>query len=194
MNKMKKVLLGTALSGVLIAGAGAGTFSWFNASYDASGTITNHTLEINGSVEATETLDFGNKMLAPSRTVSDSISIKNTGSLDQIVRLNADFALYDGTTNVGTPDKSGYEMTATVFYNGARVASATGNVEEIDEFLELKEWWPSTGGIGNFVPGAEVKVDLNVKLLESAGNEYQGKTLRGELKVEARQTDANSQF
>ncbi|MEH6987464.1 hypothetical protein [Cytobacillus firmus] len=195
MKKMKKALLGTALAGTLVIGAGAGTYSWFNASYTAGGEITNHTLTINGDTEAYESLDFGNKKLAPSRVVEDSFSFKNTGSMDQILRATLDLALYDGNTNVGVPDKSMYTITAQAYYNGSPVGQpVTGNAQTIDNWFASNDWFPSENGAGNLPPGAQIKVDLKVKLLENAGNEYQGKTLKGGLTVEARQTDTGSEF
>lgn len=195
MKNVKKALIGTALAGTLVIGAGAGTYSWFTASYNASGDITNHTLSINESLTAQETLDFDNVKLAPSRTVSDRLTIKNTGSMEQILRVKADLALYDGSTNVAVPDKSQYEMTATVFKDGVRLGGHTGSVEDIDDYLESKAWHPNNNGADvNFMPDDEFVIKLDVKLKETAGNEYQGKRLRGTVTVEAKQTDSGAQF
>lgn len=195
MKKMKKALLGTALAGTLVIGAGAGTYSWFNASYTQGGEITNHTLEINDSTEAYGvSLDFGGEMLAPSRTVSDSFTFKNTGSMDQVLRATLDLALYDGATNIGTPDKSKYSIKATAKLNGNQIASATGNAQAIDNWFHTNEWFPNANGMGVLKPEDVVTIDLEVTLLNDAGNEYQGKTLKGGVKVEARQTDAGAQF
>lgn len=195
MKKVKRALLGTAIAGAVVVGASAGTFAWFNASYTVSGEITNHTLTINDELEATEELDFDNKMLAPGRTVNDSFSIKNTGSMEQILRVSANLGLYDDNTEKEEPGLSEYILSATVYYNGKKVASHSGNAVEVERFLEAKEWHPNKDGKDiNFMPEDEIKVDLEVKLKESAGNEYQGKMFKGEIKIEARQTDAGSEF
>lgn len=200
MNKLKKGLLGTTLAGALIIGAGAGTYSWFNAEYKASGAITNHTLTINGDTQSSETL-FTDAMLAPSRTVTDSFSIENTGSLDQIIRAKFDLALFDGATNVGSPDKSGYTLNATVSFtrDGNTYGPFTVSdipAQDLDDLIGNSTWLPDSSGleIVYFEPGDKLDVTLDVHLLESAGNEYQGKTLKGALEVDARQTDAGSQF
>jgi spore coat-associated protein N len=200
MKKMKKALLGTALAGTLVIGAGAGTYSWFNAEYKASGEITNHTLTLNGLTEASETLDFDNKMLAPSRSVSDSFSIENTGNMDQILRAKLDLALYDGSTNVGTPDKSAYTIDATVaFTRGGNTVTETFTgvpVQVLDDYIGNNKWLPDNNGLEQayFKKGDKLAVELKVNLLSSAGNEYQNKKLKGTLEVDARQTDAGSQF
>jgi spore coat-associated protein N len=194
MKNIKKALIGTTLAGVLIAGAGAGTYSWFNASYKASGEITNHTLEINDKTEAYESIAFDKEMLAPGRDVTGKLTIKNTGSMGQMLRGTLDLALYNGEKNVGVPDKSEYYVTATVKHGDSIWKTFEGNGEDIDDWFESQEWYPSEDGQGVFQVGKTITVDLNVKLLESAGNDYQGKTLKGGLTVEARQTDEGSLF
>ncbi|WP_100373750.1 hypothetical protein [Bacillus sp. FJAT-45037] len=46
MQKTKKALLGTALAGAIVIGAGFGTFSWFTSNAVVSGEITNSVIEI----------------------------------------------------------------------------------------------------------------------------------------------------
>ncbi|MCM3707661.1 MULTISPECIES: CalY family protein [Cytobacillus] len=199
MKKMKKALLGTALAGTLVIGAGAGTYSWFNADYKVSGEITNHTLSINKSLSATETLSFGK--LAPSQTKSDTFSFRNTGSMDQILRAGLNFQLKDKDGNaISAPSKDKYIVTATVkFKRGTQewnFGPVSGNAQAIDQYLAGNTWFPDDSGAENpvFKPGDKVEVKLDVKLHESAGNEYQGLKLYGELEIDARQTDANSEF
>lgn len=193
MNKMKKALLGTVLAGAVVVGASAGTYAWFNAQYTVGGEITNHTLTLgNGGdktgTEVYEALDFGNTLLAPSKKVSDSFIIQNTGSLNQRVQASFDLALYDGNTNVGEPDKSEYTIYATVHYNGHKIIdNISGNAEQIDD--ALSNMWLPENGIGPFKPEDKVKVDLTVELNKTAGNDYQGKTLKGGLTVKATQME-----
>ena len=85
MKKMKKVLIGTALAGSLIAGAGMGTYSWYTAESHASGSIETGTFGLSqmGSL-------FDQKQFTPSQVIfSDAQTIENTGSLPQI--LNATY-------------------------------------------------------------------------------------------------------
>lgn len=201
MQKMKKALLGTAIAGALVVGAGAGTYSWFNASYTASGAITNHTLTINNSTTATQNLVFGEKMLAPGRDVSDQLKFENTGSMDQILRLGLNFTLKNEAGQViQIPDKSKFIVTATIhFTRGSHtynLGPVSGDAQTIDTYLHGNTWFPDSSGAENavFKPGDKVVVDLNVKLDENAGNEYQGKTLFGVAELDARQTDSESQF
>lgn len=204
MNKTKKALLGTALAGAIVVGASAGSYAWFTASYDAAGTITNHTLTINnGTDNAAVTLFENAGLLAPGLEFSDNISIENTGTMDQILRVKTDLALYDGATNIGTPDKSAYEISLVgTFKRGATTynINLTGlNAEALDDYLGNNKWLPDANGAEaenqQFKPGDKLDVALKVKLKESAGNEYQGLSLKGSVNVEARQdAPGNSQF
>jgi spore coat-associated protein N len=205
MKNVKKALIGTALAGTLVIGAGAGTYSWFNAEYKVSGEVTNHTLEINDSTESSDILFETSEKLAPGRTVNDSFSIENTGSMKQIIRAKMDLALYDKNgVNIGSPDKSGYSLDATfTFTRGGTTFGpyAFENIpaQQLDDLLGNNTWLPSDSGLDigevfNFHPGDKLDVDLDVNLLGSAGNEYQEKTLKGALEVDGKQTDAGAEF
>jgi spore coat-associated protein N len=194
MKNVKKALIGTALAGTLVIGAGAGTYSWFNASYKASGEITNHTLTINGETSALETVAFDGD-LAPGRTVNGGFSFENTGSMEQVVRAGLDFQLKDKNGNpISTPSKDDYLVTATVTYNGTTYPAVSGNADVIDQYFAGNTWRPNANGVGGFMPGDKVEVALQVKLNEGAGNEYQGKKLYGELVIDAKQTDTDATF
>ncbi|OMF56548.1 hypothetical protein BK139_14720 [Paenibacillus sp. FSL R5-0490] len=206
MKKMKKALLGTALAGTLVIGAGAGTYSWFNAEYKASGQITNHTLEINDTTTDSDVLFAEAESLAPGRSVSDSFSIENTGSLEQVLRTKFDLALYDeNDQNIGSPDKSGYTIDAkfTFTRNGTTYAPLTFegiDAQQLDRILGNNQWLPDADGLENlgevfyFQPKDKIDVVLDVNLLGSAGNEYQGKKLKGNLEVDGKQIDAGAQY
>ena len=83
MKNFKRVLIGTALAGSLVVGAGYGTYSWFTAQTSATGTIDNGTLAL-GDMGVNL---FKQEKFAPSKTVeSDLKTIDNTGSLNQILK------------------------------------------------------------------------------------------------------------
>lgn len=217
MNKMKKALLGTALAGAVVVGASAGTYAWFNAEYTNGGSITNHTLTLTDGdgdkgTEVYEALNFGGAVgsagedatkLAPGRTVSDSFSIENSGTMNQILRANLDIMLKDASGNVMTPNsvKGEYTITASgTFKRGATSYpfNISGDADTIDQWLGNNKFLPDADGLdaswAYFKPGDKLDVKLDVKLKESAGNEYQGATISGGLEVDARQTDANSKY
>jgi len=212
MNKMKKALLGTALAGAVVAGASAGTYAWFNAEYVTSGAITNHTLTINEQTEVYEPLSFGGAFtttgedatkLAPGRTVSDSFSIENTGSMNQILRAQLDIMLKDSDGNVMTPNsvKGVYNIRAYgTFERGGTSYSfdIAGNADVIDAWFGNSRFIPDANGAdaswAYFRPDDKLTVNLDVKLSENAGNEYQGATISGGLEIDARQTDEGSKF
>lgn len=82
MKNIKKALIGTALAGSLIAGAGIGTYSWYTAESHASGSIETGTFGLSqmGSL-------FDQKKFTPSQVIfSDPQTIENTGSLPQILK------------------------------------------------------------------------------------------------------------
>jgi spore coat-associated protein N len=82
MKNIKKALLGTALAGSLIVGAGIGTYSWYTAESHASGTIQtgNFGLSQMGNL-------FDQKQFAPSQVIfSETQTLENTGSLPQILK------------------------------------------------------------------------------------------------------------
>jgi spore coat-associated protein N len=85
MKSLKKALLGTALAGTLVVGAGYGTYSWFTAQSQAAGTIDNGTLAL-GELQSL----FKHEGFAPSQLLySDFNIIENTGNLEQ--QLKATF-------------------------------------------------------------------------------------------------------
>lgn len=196
MNKFKKTLLGTALAGAVIVGAGAGTYSWFTASYEASGTVTNHTLEIKDKeTGATSSNLIFNDLLAPSRSVNaDQITIKNSGSLEQNLRAKLELQTLDENNNVVNDlDKSKYTVTA-VIKSGGYTETITGTIQDIENIFAGGKWVPTIDGVGPFAVGAEATIDVTVALSADADNKFQGKKLKGTLTIQGKQTDAGSQF
>ncbi|WHY35139.1 TasA family protein [Cytobacillus firmus] len=192
MKKMKKALLGTALAGTLVIGAGAGTYSWFNASYKASGTITNHTLTIDEGTSVTEPITFSGK-LAPGNNVTGSFAFKNTGSMEQVVQAGLDLQLKNSDGSTSSLNKDMYKIYATVTYNGTTLPTFSGDADDIDSYFAGDTWRPNNGTRG-FMPDDTVNVDLKVELKTDAGNEYQGKELYGEVVVRGKQIDAGATY
>lgn len=200
MKKIKKALIGTALAGTLVVGAGAGTYSWFNAEANASGDIANHTFELNNG-NAEKTLFTKNQKLAPgSGEVSDTFTIKNTGSMEQILRAGLDLQIRDQEGNVLDLDKSYYSINTEFNYKGADGTTHTYTIEKdasvIDEYFAGDKWFPDASGYEGqtFHPGDELSATFTVKLKTGADNEFQGKVLWGEIEVDARQNVENSSF
>jgi spore coat-associated protein N len=182
MNKMKKALLGTALAGTLVVGAGYGTYSWFTAESTVSGDIQNYTLSLSPS---SVHLFDANEKLAPSRTISDEFTITNSGELDQFLRgqfsLNADKAV----------DPSKYEVKVTAWHGEDKVGSIAGTGAEA---LKFDNMWYDARDHFTFGSGDKLKIKVDVTLKESAGNEYQGVTVGGEATIQGSQTDTGAAF
>jgi len=82
MKKLQKALLGTAIAGSLVIGAGIGTYSWFTDQKTASGTIENGSFGLSDM----GTL-FQQQKFAPSQLIySEWQNVQNTGNLDQLLR------------------------------------------------------------------------------------------------------------
>jgi spore coat-associated protein N len=202
MNKMKKALLGTALAGTIVVGAGFGTYSWFNAEVLTSGEVTNYTLKLNGDTQDTITLNPTAKKLAPGRSISETFNIKNDGELDQIVRGGLNFTLYDGEVVSGV-NKNMYDVSVVITWtdkNGDLKGSRTitTNAAAADAAFAGDTWFPSESGSSNpdhyFMSGDNLKFDVTYGLNSAAGNVYQGLTLEGEFEFDGKQTDTGSEF
>ncbi|MEH7299937.1 hypothetical protein [Neobacillus drentensis] len=82
MKSWSKALLGTAMAGLLVAGAGYGTYSWYTAEKTASGTIDNGTFGLADMGQL-----FQHQKFAPSQQLtSEWQTIQNTGNLDQLLK------------------------------------------------------------------------------------------------------------
>ncbi|MFF2876376.1 hypothetical protein ACFVR2_08650 [Gottfriedia sp. NPDC057991] len=201
MNMLKKGLIGTALAGSLVVSAGYGTYSWFTAQVEASGTIQNSTLELNnGQTEAA--IKFSPEKLAPSRiTTIAPIIIENTGEEPMFVRGKVNFTLENNPNNI-KPNKflRAYEVQPTVLYNGQEIADL-GWLDIADLQPLLDKWLPSKDGSGStpndpgqFNAGDKIQIKLQLRLKENAGNEFQGASLKVDFAFEGKQIDENAAF
>jgi spore coat-associated protein N len=101
MNNWQKSLIGTALASTLAIGAGLGTYAWFNAESKATGVMVNGSFSLGEMGQL-----FNQQKFAPSQLLfSDWQTIKNTGSLDQILR-----ATYTHNTNSVNANVNKYKV------------------------------------------------------------------------------------
>ena len=115
MNKVKKALIGTALVGSLVVGAGFGTYSWFTSNATVSGSVDNAVIKISPE---TETLNFkviDNEKLAPSRTAfSKYVNLKNHSSEDTWLTIDFKSELSGGESGA---DLSAYRSASVIRVN-----------------------------------------------------------------------------
>ncbi|TSB45427.1 TasA family protein [Alkalicoccobacillus porphyridii] len=90
MKKTKKALLATALTGALVLGAGFGSYSWFTSEIQATGQLTNGTLEINNGNNFEENIVNYNGFAPSNLVFGDWLTVENTGTLD--THLEASFS------------------------------------------------------------------------------------------------------
>ena len=86
MFKLKNAFLGSALVGAIVVSGSFGTYSWFTSQTNASGEITNGTLEINNSQDM-QTKIIEATGFAPSQLkYGEWLKIKNTGDMDAYLK------------------------------------------------------------------------------------------------------------
>ncbi|MFV8826241.1 hypothetical protein [Alkalihalobacterium sp. APHAB7] len=217
MNKFQKALIGTALSATLIAGVGVGTYSSFNdrQSVSAVSTEAGRSAElilniesqdqvINGSKEFTLFSDKDNLDIYPGETLTaNPFYIVNDGTraIDLRVTDNGitafDFKL--GNTSIRNNREYFKPIIAeAVFTHIAEDGTETTRV--LKDSLSNNDHYSilTKGQRGNsnplrefktLLPGEKIKVEVSLTLDESAGNEYQGKTIGASFKTEAVQNN-----
>lgn len=86
MFKLKNAFLGSALVGAIVVSGSFGTYSWFTSQTNASGEITNGTLEINNSQDM-QTKIIEATGFAPSQLkYGEWLKIENTGDMDAYLK------------------------------------------------------------------------------------------------------------
>ncbi|WP_110111582.1 hypothetical protein [Bacillus sp. CGMCC 1.16541] len=207
MNKVKKAMVGTALAGTLVVGAGFGTYSWFTSNAEVSGEVVNSTLSIKAEVDGEKTLENifeGQSKLAPSReTVERTITITNDGEEDVYLRGKLQFDVTDKTGTVNDALRNGYLVKASLKHGNtviplpAGYADNNGYVSGAKIAEVVDKWLPSEGGTAGdqkFKAKETLTLTLKVKLAETAGNDYQGATFNAGLDLEAKQVDTGAKF
>jgi len=202
INNVKKVALGIALSGALIAGAGYGTYSWYTSEVKATGSVQNTTFELNGGGKSTSGNLFEGT-LAPSRTTEEkSFTVTNTGQESMYLRTKFDFDVQGGSADKSTL-LSGYEVKPTLVYKGKALTTPSSLDSDGDGWVKASElqsvlnaWIPSAEGEKSeqFASGDKLEIKLQLKLSDTADNKWQGATFSGDLKVQGKQVDEGAQF
>ncbi|WP_096156686.1 hypothetical protein [Bacillus sp. FJAT-45066] len=167
MTKVKKAVLGTALAGAIVAGAGFGTYSWFTGSTEAHGVVDNAIVEITGGGQAT--FDYSSGYLAPSRSqIAEGWKTIANNSTDIKINLDATFTgkLY-GSEGI---DFSQYRSAAIfVFNEEANGVTDAGFIdsafreyleENDDENLEMEKMFQDFYGATMHVIYIETEEDL----------------------------------
>lgn len=221
VGKMKKALLTVTLSGVIIASASMGTYSWFTSETNAKGTLQNGVLELNDGKDIGIAL-FEEEQFAPSQLqYGNWISLANTGNMDthlkatymhsvdvaSLEKYEVGYMAMKYTTQPGEEVYEDSKIALENLFNGqtneraARMVLPEG-VEQFSEVLsedevkngEIQLGEGSQDEFWQLKEGQYIDIMIAVKLDESAGNEYQGSTYESNLKVIAKQTDAGATY
>ncbi|MCS0788021.1 hypothetical protein [Cytobacillus pseudoceanisediminis] len=164
MFKLKNAFLGSALVGAIVVSGSFGTYSWFTSQTNASGEITNGTLEINNSQDM-QTKIIEAAGFAPSQLkYGEWLKIENTGDMDAYLK-----ATYNQSLSTDVPldaYKVGYiaykfseglEMTEDILEESRIYLDQLfkGTTNEVTQ--AAKTIAPGVEMIVGFVEGAEVE-------------------------------------
>lgn len=183
---MKKILLSIAVVALVSAVSVKATGAFFTDSKDSinnkftAGTLTIDVLDQNLDSQ------FVNEDLKanwqPGEEVLVNFDVKNTGSVPLQLR---GYAL--GTWNDGNLDSlNKVKVVKVERYNGGWTELASNTLGITGYFYNALNGLPA-GPYYDVAPGARAQFQLTVKLDETAGNEFQGKTFTTTIHAEARQ-------
>ncbi|SFQ02861.1 hypothetical protein [Salibacterium halotolerans] len=205
MNKTKKALIATSLAGVMAAGAGFGTFSWFTESQETgSSEVQAGTLSLTDITEervfSTEgqllqPVTVGTAENNPGEYMAEgnAITFENDGNLalDPRLMLDVETNGIDGADGNDYKIRMNLERTGSVDWSGQ---SEWKNANEID--APINEWFRSeeNGFQEDMQPGDAVTVSFDVYLDQEAGNAYQDSSVTGTLRVDGKQTVENAEY
>lgn len=193
MTKYKKLTKSTfaiiALSLVLVAVlAFGGTYAYFSANANASGSITTGTLKLTATSE-TLTLSATEDSLVPNQSVEVKMdNFKLEGNTVSALRMKLEIT---GITGTGAPDlataKTMFELTLTAAASPA-ITDFGWSAEQDDNYYYSDHVLSAETAV---TFGSLVKVGIKMKA--AAGNEYQGLTISYKIVVEAAQAEYHAE-
>lgn len=172
-----------------VAMVGGGTYSYFSAKDSAAGTLSAGTLAIDlKNQNETSDLTFSVPNLAPGGTGLVNFDVLNSSSSGMAIQLRgAAFGAWEA--GIDTPDNTLVKVTKVERWNGSAWTTLVNNSAGITDIFYDS---PTGADTGNYVipAGSKDQFQLTVKLDETTGDKYQGKTYDATLKVQARQDGA----
>ncbi|WP_053361524.1 SipW-dependent-type signal peptide-containing protein [Bacillus sp. FJAT-27251] len=140
MEKVKGLLTATALSGLILAGAGYGTYSWFSDQETVNGSVQNAVIELDNPTG--NLIKLTDKKLAPSRSAfSDYIFIDNkstentylTATYESEVtgKAGVDLSYYRSATVIRIQPQEPNDDTKQKDLSAIKSYLDTGNTEEV---------------------------------------------------------------
>ena len=184
---MKKILIPSIMAillcATLIAGA---TFALFTSSKTVNVAVNSATVEITAGVDA-ESIVLGSSLAAGNltETTANFSTTDNTITISKIVP--GDYVEFDLVITNQSNVAVNYKTTISMLNNDGLWAGliVTIDGENYDGDTKSTDWAPLT------ITGAqEERVTVRIQLPETAGNEYQGKTVTLSYFVEAVQGNA----
>ncbi|MES2876395.1 MAG: hypothetical protein V4678_02890 [Patescibacteria group bacterium] len=170
-NSIRKPIIGlaaVAALGLAVFGVGS-TGADFSASDTGNVSIQSGTL----TVELSDANNVGSFQLsypnlAPGEIKADQFTVKNTGSIPADVEIGAPFS--NVNANLGSANPAKLTVGVDNYKPMAVVTTMTGNV-----------------ALGSLNPGESRTYTVRVGLDQSAGNEWQGKSLSTDVTVALKQ-------
>lgn len=187
---INKRIVGSALTigtaGALLVGA---TFAFFSATDTSTNNVlSTGTMSLDITDQNADTA-FVNENLGtnwqPGETRLVNFDVKNTGSLPMNIRGFATGTWSDS----GLDSQNKVSVTKVERWNGASWETlATGPVTG---YFYYSSDGTSTGTLFDVAGGDRAQLQVSVKLDETAGNDFQGKTFTTTLQAEAKQTNSS---
>lgn len=166
---------------------GGGTYSYFSKSTTAAGTLSTGELTVNLLNQNTpDLLTFNAIGLVPGGTTTINFDVKNGGSANIPVNLRG-FA--SGTWDISIPSSDPTLIKVTqveAYFSGAWHTLVTNSSGITGMFYYSADG--TNLALYEIAAGDKAQFRLTVKLDETAGDKYQGKTFNATIAVQTKQT------
>ncbi|MDF2038420.1 hypothetical protein P2R12_15780 [Cytobacillus oceanisediminis] len=176
MFKLKNAFLGSALVGAIVVSGSFGTYSWFTSQTNASGEITNGTLEINNSQDM-QTKIVEAAGFAPSQLqYGEWLKIENTGDMDAYLK-----ATYNQSLSADVPldaYKVGY-----IAYKFSEGEEMTEDILEESKIYLDELFNGTTNGVTTAAKKIAPGVEMIVGFVDEADVEPAAKGIAGKPKM-----------
>ncbi|NQD67237.1 hypothetical protein HP456_15080 [Bacillus haikouensis] len=176
MFKLKNAFLGSALVGAIVVSGSFGTYSWFTSETNATGTISNGTLEINNSQDM-ETKIIEATGFAPSQLkYGEWLKVENTGDMNAYLR-----ATYNQSLSADVPldaYKVGY-----IAYKFSEGQEMTDDILEESRIYLDELFNGTTNEVKSVSKAIAPGVEMVVGFVEEEENQPAAKGMSGKAKM-----------
>lgn len=193
---MKRKLMTGILVAIIVLFIGVGAYAWFSSTLiTKSNKISTGELSLNSKIDES---DVGNifkaeKIIPGEVSNAGTWSITNTGTMNMKLKAQVVPSITDRDNGKDTLDKSKFEVKPT--FKIELPSDSTKNIEYEGEFKSITELENELNNqfkslINNeFIVGQNLILQLDIRLNNTAGNDYQGSSLDFTIKIIGDQID-----